>query len=252
MLIFYVSFSLALNPGLADYFKFKDNFCSAAATVKYMRDQQKKDPLYRPSPVIDAIIEQGGSGTVRLCNVFRLAGDLAKFLDFSEPGNLLEIGNKLNIAGLCMKNAQDKKQRDMCFADSMLYVHQLIQPFFTAFIGEVRNNTFYEGSLLHVAHIEEFLPRSILENNPNLAEKIKSMTEMRDGMVEPFIYTNILPMLDLIRQMGLSLKSMSEKLTDQERASLTEIPGLVLSDESSESLTQPDPKASQDLDLSFE
>jgi len=216
-----------------DFKKFTDAFGTIAGTLAKMKQLKESDPDYRENPFVDYLVDQGGAGTVLLYNIFMRVNDLVEvFNPRSGDKSLLVIAQKLDAAGRCLQTSTDKKKQDACLADAIELSYQLIKPFISTFIGDVHQGPndskpmFYEGALLHMSHLNKMLPPQLLAKNPKLAEAIKKYEEARDGMVIPFVQNSVFPVFDLMKQLSVSIKMLSQTATEAERRALVDIPPL--------------------------
>jgi hypothetical protein len=219
----------------SDYKDFVKTFCQVAAGLNKTQKLITDDPQFNNSPLAELLVTTGANGGKRLCNVFTQVDTLVGSFNPQDQHSLLATAKKLEAASVCMQKAATENERSQCLAQAVTYTYDLIKPFLNLLLGEIRgigkDKRFYEGSLLHMSHLKEFIPEMVLEKNPSMKGAIDKFEESRDKMVIPFIAQSLLPSFELIRALGVSLGAMSDgKITDKERRELTEIPPLSIVD----------------------
>lgn len=219
----------------SDYRDFAKTFCQVAAGLNKTQKLIKDDPQFNNSPLAELLVTTGANGGKRLCNVFTQVDTLVAAFNPQDQHSLLATAKKLEAASVCMQKAATENERSQCLAQAVTYTYDLIKPFLNLLLGEIRgvgkDKKFYEGALLHMSHLKEFIPEMVLEKNPNMKGAIDTFEKSRDEMVVPFITQSLLPSFELIRALGLSIEAMSDgKMTDKERRELTEIPPLEIVD----------------------
>jgi hypothetical protein len=223
ILLFFCGFSHAQTPD-QDFGRVKDVFCDVSASLVNLRKSQE-GPDRKPNPVLDAVIDQGGRAGVRMCNVLVNIEELLKYFNPALKGDksFLALSRRLEQSSRCLETTKDEKMRRKCLADSMLAVYDILKPFFDATIGFIKDNKFHEGALFHMSHLEEWIPPSM----PGY-EKVKNAMDLfagvREGYIQPIVWNTILPLLDMVRQLAVSMEAMNkDTMSAEARAALTTI-----------------------------
>lgn len=214
----------------SDYKDFVNTFGRVVAGLNKTQKLIKDDPDFKNSPFADLLVKTGANGGTRLYNVFLQVDKIVDAFNPNDKHSMLVTAKNLEAASVCMQKAATEQERSQCLAQAVTYTYDLIKPFLNLLLGEIRgvgkDRRFYEGALLHMSHLKEFIPEMVLEKNPNMQAAVNKFEESRDKMAIPFITQSILPSFELIRALGLSLGT----ITDKERRELTEIPPLEIAD----------------------